>query len=532
MSSSRVSCPNPQVIRGMFLLRKVTPDRIELLHRVNASTFLTQESTLDRLHTQTDVLRLASEALTEEARRRIALLQREHNCVQPINSLPTEVLTLVLLMAIPADEKYDLIHLRKLAAVETRWWDIIRSEPRFWTEIVFQHGPSLQATALKLRKSQSMPLNITVISQWQDAVAAQTDIESFMELLSGHTQRWRSWTGLSVHSLNHVVHTLNSAGSLAGLRTLYMSSSTGRTNLLLNIAQAPQIEDLYIDGIPTQWSPSTYAHLRSLTIRCLHMAPGTLYDILRNTEGLKVLQLEYISSEESHYTNPGRSLVLLKQLRLLRLAFLATPITLPLLRCISAPALRSFDVHHVDTDCLLFDQLLTPNSFVASTLHSIRQIGSPDATVNSTKNIFGIHLHDHDHGTLYSLEMEPTRGWRKNLVANVHRLPFTHLNLPLAFHIGDTWKLSQLEAILQGLSSIRSIHVDGSTFITVFPRLVKWICLPLHPKNVWLCPHLEEIRLPSEDFERRSAYLLKNLRARNEVAADTLQMPSVAVLSM
>ena len=105
----------------------------------------------------------------------------------PINSLPSEILSYVLELALPPDEEYDYTAV-SLASVSRTWRDIILDSPKFWNRIEFVPGAIMSLVEARVARSGHLhPLDISIV-HW-GAVAPLYD---FMDVIVPHVSRWRS----------------------------------------------------------------------------------------------------------------------------------------------------------------------------------------------------------------------------------------------------------------------------------------------------------------------------------------------------
>ncbi|KAG9020500.1 hypothetical protein FS837_008161 [Tulasnella sp. UAMH 9824] len=97
---------------------------------------------------------VASEALQLAAQKRVIRLRRQRNALLPINRLPPELLAAILLESI-RNRRPRILALQELGQVTWRWWQIIKTNPQFWTHIC----PPLESVELQIRKAGILPLH-------------------------------------------------------------------------------------------------------------------------------------------------------------------------------------------------------------------------------------------------------------------------------------------------------------------------------------------------------------------------------------
>ncbi|KAG9046321.1 hypothetical protein FS837_004635 [Tulasnella sp. UAMH 9824] len=115
---------------------------------------------------------------------------QEQNCVAarnalvPMHRLSSEVLALILLESLDFENGFCQKALRSLAQFAHRWWEIIKSQSRFWTCVVWP-GDDM---ALSIRKARTLPLQLLARNgRHPRSTDLQQNIKS---LLRAHADRW------------------------------------------------------------------------------------------------------------------------------------------------------------------------------------------------------------------------------------------------------------------------------------------------------------------------------------------------------
>ncbi|KAG8957295.1 hypothetical protein FRC00_004182 [Tulasnella sp. 408] len=140
------------------------------------------QSEIERLDSLAEDRILAAESVLLAARRSAAALLRRRNALVPLHQLPSEVLALILLESLDFENGFNQVALKSLAQVAHRWWEIIKSQPRFWTCVLWP-GDDM---ALSIRKAKTLPLQLFSRQDWLDLGLPWQSIS----LLQTHADRW------------------------------------------------------------------------------------------------------------------------------------------------------------------------------------------------------------------------------------------------------------------------------------------------------------------------------------------------------
>ncbi|KAG8941423.1 hypothetical protein FRC04_004216 [Tulasnella sp. 424] len=121
---------------------------------------------------------VAGEALQLATQREAALFRRQRNALLPINRLPPELLSAILIKSVTLWERRGS---QLLAQVAWQWWQTIKSDPQFWTHIT----PPLRGVELQTRKAGILPLSLYWLIDMESK-----DRDAFKDLLQRYAERW------------------------------------------------------------------------------------------------------------------------------------------------------------------------------------------------------------------------------------------------------------------------------------------------------------------------------------------------------
>ncbi|KAG8895864.1 hypothetical protein FRC01_012159, partial [Tulasnella sp. 417] len=260
---------------------------------------------------------VAAEALQLAAQTQAALLRRRRNALFPINRFPLELISKILVQSLNDDQLPRTEALQELAQVQWRWWQIVKSDPQFWTYI----SRPLKSVELHIRKAGGLPLHL----YWEFAMDYPDQIQ-FRNLLEAHAERWASINfegyredfGLQVFCTKRFPR-------LTYLN-LCQTNSELDGNWRLNFAQYPNMQEANLPIMP-YFSASSASnppiHLRILRLDLSSMntlSSGDLESLLQLTPQLVELEMEGLFTDKSPPSPPDAPIINLPMLR--RLAFL------------------------------------------------------------------------------------------------------------------------------------------------------------------------------------------------------------------
>ncbi|KAG8950008.1 hypothetical protein FRC04_008087 [Tulasnella sp. 424] len=215
--------------------------------------------------------------------------------INRINDLPMELLCNILWLAIPPRKpRRDLC---RLSLVCRLWWEWIESSALFWTYVSAEDGPTYVRRALE--KSKHAPIDL----RHSGHRSPDMTLEALLVQAGPHIARWRpliaslpsspvSWKATLAALTTTPAPSLRTLNLRLG--GLNLSISQDMPIILFGGAPAsPSLKNITLTQIPVAFGPLRLSGLVSLALK--HMATVStlqLFEILRNSPGLKTLRLE------------------------------------------------------------------------------------------------------------------------------------------------------------------------------------------------------------------------------------------------
>lgn len=457
-------------------------------------------SSLTSLRTSIAVVDATSAALRDlhpQIDSRLLELARTRNTLIPINSLPPETVSQILLQAIP-EEAEDMTWHRKLAKVQRHWRDIIRSNPSFWT--VLRSNMSSEEIEFKLRKSGNVPLSLGM------EAPGRREVARFMELVSPHGLRWSTFSfhwGRRpafdiVRPLLRVpyprLHSL-SLGLASGEETVDFSDFGG----------APNLAELRLCRVMIPLS--SLSDLRSLILQDLSATMVTtdaLHQLLTTSPRLETLQLANIDTSEPTLSRPHRESLHFPCLVSMYLATIPATFVRMLLPCVTTTN-RNLTLTAICPESQgveTFHQLIRrPNESRPSILTSLLsnpKISSISVEVSSSWLSIEAHL---DSGSR-NLSRINLKGQLlgKELEKNLGDLPFYNTSVPVDFHLRYDTQYIDIQAGESCALRLQALPILTSITLTCDAPQAMDLLQCLSARNSdgsWLCPKLSAIDFPS-----------------------------------
>lgn len=283
---------------------------------------------------------MAHEALSIEAKIRVTQLTGERNSLMPINKLPFELTVAVLLYSITPEDYQNVGRLQKLAQVQTSWWHIIRSHPRFWNTI---HVGNFSAAKLRLHKSGALPL--TIVCRLD---ATTHGVRSFLLSLEPHRSR--------VLSIQYRQPTIEPARNLLSmdmprLEELVVIPVQDIMTGSIQFPQPSRLKHLHLKDVVLRWGNMQFPHLETLILSGYETFPISLSEFaegLRSCSRLKRMSLEYLEAERGNL--PPADPIVLPRLQSLTATDVGHSFLSPLISIIQAECLTHFDVSYIVED--------------------------------------------------------------------------------------------------------------------------------------------------------------------------------------
>lgn len=418
----------------------------------------------------------------------IVTLARRRNSRLPLNRLPPELVSDILIEVVPSG---DIPELQKLAQVQIVWRDIILSNARFWTHLDLEE--SLETIALKLRRSKNSPLDIG------DFAPEDYDFQPFYDLIAPHAHRWRAFSFWEC-PLEIVRASLETPLPMME-RLMVLGDGKGPT--FLNLIGGPRLRHVHIGAFEIPFQSGVLSNLLSLCIS--HIADTALMwvlpGILRGCPDLQEFTLRFIEHRTAEVMELSRPLIL-PHLTQSHLCNVATSLSSPLLRFLR-PNDRCFHTAISDRNAVdaleTLDLLLSPRDNTPSIFQSMFAEPWPSVNVtfrDGTISIFGLPLKAdayldgprETHEIQLHIDCWPsmTGEWR-------HRFPFTSPSFPnVKLHYRGIANAEAEDAIFDFLPTVNCL-VLGST-LSRATRIVQKL---LEPKveGGWRWPRLERVEI-------------------------------------
>lgn len=295
---------------------------------------------LDRLALRCQV---AGEALQLAAQTRAALFRRRRNNLLPINRLPSELLSAILIQSVNNDQPQRMKALQRLAQVAWQWWQTIKSDPKFWACIT----PPLESVALQIRRAGILPLRL----HWPTYVDVK-DQDAFKDLLARHAERW---TSIEITVYNKFGLEVVCASHFPRLEYLNVASQMLTDDYNLDLTQLQALQEVHLPVMPYFSAPPSSNFPTLLRILHIDLRKKTLYSsailesVLQLIPQLIELKVEYLylySIPPSPDDAPIIDLPMLRVLRFTNVVLGGEQDGIPLLAQIRAPLLENLDLSY------------------------------------------------------------------------------------------------------------------------------------------------------------------------------------------
>ncbi|KAG8941405.1 hypothetical protein FRC04_004198 [Tulasnella sp. 424] len=299
------------------------------------------ESKMTRLDRLASCHQVAGEALQVAAQKRAALFRRQRNALIPINQLPSELLSAILIKSVNDYQPHRIKALQMLAQVAWQWWQTIKSDPHFWADIT----PPMEGAELQIRRTVILPLHL----HWTDVVD-RTNRDAFKNLVQRHARRW---TGIELKRLGEDTGLQALCTShFPNLKYLRVRPSfrTMRENWRFNLAQCQNLQEVHLPimpYLPATPSSNSPIHLRTLHLDLRSMDSYSSHDVeslLRLIPQLVELNLENLFHDTRRPSAIDAAIIDLPNLRHLKFANVVTggqQEWIPFLAQIRAPQLEN-----------------------------------------------------------------------------------------------------------------------------------------------------------------------------------------------
>ncbi|KAG8930653.1 hypothetical protein FRC00_001034 [Tulasnella sp. 408] len=359
--------------------------------------------------------------------------------VQPIDTLPVEILATVLTLTLPPIYYAQAPQRRNLALVCRRWNVVIESTPSFWSKISSED--SLAHVEKALTKSKDCPIDL--YSDWPYFYAGESwnppRRDRFLELANRHIERWRHVT-LDVRDEDRFPFPVTPAPLLESLKvslgSTVVEAETPVKITMFDSTSTPRLREFWLDNVGmVEWKKPFSPTLSELTIKNVEYRGGPslseLLTILISCPNINVLEVSNVGVEldpEEGWTSTP--LVEFPDLQKLTLCDLEDQVTEEIFRRLRFPA---------DCAVRLFSGLLPPY---------------PSASLTS---MFSHHLDNPNHVVIDQLTIW-IRGIAPRGIIDVIRIEGPRWNV--TFELDDMEAMRDAVLWFNGNESTRSIPVS------------------------------------------------------------------------
>lgn len=455
------------------------------------------------------------EEIAKSAEAMLAALRRRRNAVIPVDRLPDELLTLIILDAVPRGRKY-YVSLRDARLVSKRWADVIWNCPFFWTSLVC--SDHTKAAELALERSGDLEMDVRVLCTESPilATAEKHDHDPFDSLFLKH--------GYRCHTLAVNVFKVDMISRYIPTRTPKLRSlkinvnSPGIRHGPWFEGQIPDLHELAVSGFCLSWHEIRFQNLRSLTLDRLRETSILLSEVLhlvsasQRLEFLTMTECRVIcgvEEESQRHIHPQHSIPTLKSL-IITEGYDAHHVAL----CLLTPNCTNYlveadDNHHPDPTSLhdLIPWMTSVCNNLSSSVMELVVTGREfRASYNDDNFSFNLRIPSSFHNTLQNSENilysmgEGLRG----VVAD--------LTIGYASYEDPDEIPTILSTLNTFLPSVTTLRLRGSevTLLSMLEALQQE-----HPETGWLFPWVQRVGFPFWVDKTNTNELLSFVRLTN-----------------
>lgn len=319
----------------------------------------------------------------------IAQAAKERNIFSPIARLPTEIIILILVIALEsastdtAETPY-YRRLQLLAQVSTTWRDVITHTPIFWTVVEIGLNRQSYPLPLALRKAEELPLSVSYSTKyWKESTSDHArdrehiEVENALRIVRAQDARWKSLY-LQTTTLYAIFDFFrNKAPNLERLHVIiskgFNTDEVWPRDVSLLEGYTARLKEIRLENLPLRWEEKRLAGLRVLDLQRVRSADGlpTAAKVLRILQAcpqLEILRLKRCRMLDGTPEATETTINLL-QLRLMDLGRIPLVVMAAIMQSVRAPSLHHFSLNTIDRIPSLMLQ-----SYLTSHLPVLRRI--------------------------------------------------------------------------------------------------------------------------------------------------------------
>ncbi|KAG8943082.1 hypothetical protein FRC04_003228 [Tulasnella sp. 424] len=330
------------------------------------------------------------ELLKQRLDESVAEVRRHHNALLPVQQLPPEILSTIVIYELEGIESHNHLHrLIQLSSV-SRWWNaVIVGRPSLWTEI--HSANKSEVIALALERSKDSPLTVLINSSTSVSWINLTERyiysmpeDKFLDLVCPHMGRWR----------DAKVQWLRCSDTIQRLSSEGPEVSPHLECLHVNQNKYPTVED------PIFCFPGRAERLLDLKLEYLAISTDDLIKVLAASPQLVSLELLSLiegavpntePSGSNHSPDNAVTPTYLPHLVTVKLLRLPSRIMVPILDNIRAPNVENITIlHDTNVQSNVIEDPNMPDTGPFTTFVSRLLEATPSIYVNLKSS--GLHL--------------------------------------------------------------------------------------------------------------------------------------------
>ncbi|KAG8949899.1 hypothetical protein FRC04_008202 [Tulasnella sp. 424] len=343
----------------------------------------------------------------------IAQAAKERNVFSPIAKLPTEIIILILVVALESaftdtveTETPYYRRLQLLAQVSTTWRDLITHTPIFWTVVEIGLKRQSYPLSLALRKAEGSPLSVSYSTKyWQVASddpyardRERIEVENALRIVRAQDARWKSLYLRTTSLLAILDFFRNKPPNLERLHVIiyedFNPTERWPQDVSLLEGYTTRLKEIRLENLPLRWQEKRLAGLRVLDlqrVRSVGYRPtaARVLRILQACPQLEILRLKSCKMLD-RAPKATETTINLPQLRIMDLGRIPLVVVAAIMQSVRAPSLHHFSLDITDPISPLKFQ-----SYLTSHIPALRRIILRADLVeisNSFGNVLGVSV--------------------------------------------------------------------------------------------------------------------------------------------